>query len=145
VRGSEFFPDEVQRKILGIVATFENPVSVSDIEGQCRSAGYKKKDIQQKIAELERLKFLAVKKKMIIKGPLLHAAAGSVELHRDGFGFFAHDGPEDWYIRPADTRGLLNGDHMIALKVPNSSRGWAPICCSVSLESEGVRSGCFDY
>ncbi|MDA1029914.1 MAG: ribonuclease R [Proteobacteria bacterium] len=139
VRGSEFFPDEVQRKILGIVATFENPVSVSDIEGQCRSAGYKKKDIQQKIAELERLKFLAVKKKMIFKGPLLHAAAGSVELHRDGFGFFAHDGPEDWYIRPADTRGLLNGDHMIALKVPNSSRGRAPFAVPLALSHRGSR------
>ena len=48
MRDQEFFPDEVQRKILGVAATSETPVSMSEVEGQCRDAGYNKKNIQQK-------------------------------------------------------------------------------------------------
>jgi ribonuclease R len=76
---------------------------------------------------------------MILKGSLLHTASGSIELHRDGFGFFVHDEVEDWYIRPPDTRGLLDGDHMIALKVPNSSRERAPYAVPLVLSQRGSR------
>lgn len=138
-RDEEFFPDQLQRKILGVLAVSDNPVAMSTLEDECRSAGHKKKIIQQKITELERLKFLAVRKQSIVNGPQFHVASGSVELHRDGFGFFAHDGVEDWFVRPADTRGLLNGDHMIALRVLNTSHGRAPFAVPLVLGQRGVR------
>jgi hypothetical protein len=56
-----------------------------------------------------------------------------------------HDEVEDWYIRPSDTRGLLDGDHMIALKVPNSSKERAPYAVPLVLSQRGVASGHLDY
>ena len=138
-RDEEFFPDQLQRKILGILASSDDPVATSDVENQCRSVGYKKKIIQQKIAELERLKFLLVRKQSMLKGSRFQAASGSVELHRDGYGFFTHDGVEDWYIRPAETQGLLNGDHMIALRVLSSNHGRAPFAVPLVLGQRGAR------
>ena len=121
-RNNEFFPDPLQRQILCTLINPEGDISASYIYEQCRLAGYKKASIQQKIGELERLKFLIIGgDATVLEGPLFHVASGSVELHRDGFGFFVHDNEGDWYIRASDARGILNGDRMVALRILNSS------------------------
>ncbi|MDA0237560.1 MAG: ribonuclease R [Proteobacteria bacterium] len=139
-RKEEFFPDSLQRQILCALVSPEGDLSVSDIYEQCLSAGYKKTIIQQKIGELERLGFLMIKSDAeVLEGPLFHVASGSVELHRDGFGFFVHDGGADWYIRPSDARGILNGDRMVALRILNSSIDRAPFAVPLVLTQQGSR------
>ena len=140
-RNEEFFPDPLQRQILcALVDPAESGVSVSDIYEQCRSAGYKKSSVQQKLNELERNKFLVIGSDAeVLEGPLFHVASGSVELHRDGFGFFVHDGEGDWYIRSSDARGILNGDRMVVLRIPNSSPDRAPFAVPLVLTQQGSR------
>ncbi|HBZ18037.1 MAG TPA: hypothetical protein DEO41_01435, partial [Betaproteobacteria bacterium] len=139
-RNEEFFPDSLQRQILCALVDPEGVVSVSDVYEQCRSAGHKKSIVQQKLGELERHKFLVIGSDAeVLEGPLFHVASGSVELHRDGFGFFVHDGEGDWYIRSSDARGILNGDRMVALRIPNSSPDRAPFAVPLVLTQQGSR------
>ncbi len=139
-RNNEFFPDPLQRQILCTLINPEGDISASYIYEQCRLAGYKKASIQQKIGELERLKFLIIGgDATVLEGPLFHVASGSVELHRDGFGFFVHDNEGDWYIRASDARGILNGDRMVALRILNSSADRAPFAVPLVLTQQGSR------
>ena len=139
-RQDEFFPDQVQKKILSCLIESNGEVSVSKIYDLCLSVGIKKSVIKEKIKELERLRILIITSDAIVtKGASLCVASGKVELHRDGFGFFIHDEPDDWYIRPQDTRGLLNGDEIVALRVLNSSPDRAPFAFPLLQNRQGSR------